>query len=755
MKTSFLTIMVCSVLSSAILQAGETERRISFENYRKYYALSYDTAPVEKIRSLAAFREYFAIHPFSLTSGINDRKYSDYLPLLQKDGKFSDLKDEDAGKADIGGNEANSAGCIIEALDRLWTIAEEFRSGKMSVETDADVFDRCLKSILHYGELEICRPNDWRRFHSSCFAIPVAATNIYFCFFAQMNAVEEGLSENRLLSDACTMLKMLGLQAWTQPFRDDFTDADVLDPERFRKSAWWVGGNALGYRPLLQSAFMLRNVPMVDLIVELCQKAFLPASQNTYDTAFWNEGFTADGAGWGHGRQCLVWRYPIDGVIGALDIMGILKDSPWNPKLSRESVAGILNYLRGSSWYYYKGYVPPCLDRTSMLYREDAGNIGYTKMLGRLIEDWSDSFTADELAELKSLYADALENDIAMPDYDSLYNGSRWFFNSDDLIKKNDRYHIMVNMSSSRCDGIESAPGFADGYNFFTTDGSTFFQKSGDEYRDVLGAFDVTAFPGVTAREGMEHLKPVTNWRGYTSMHNFAAGATLGGENAVGGYIFEKIDGSDAETVNDKDNAQVENALIYGVRAYKSWFMLGDYMVCLGAGVSNLTPEIEGNVRTTLDQTGSSGDVREYKGRKGVKWVVNGDKFAYSAFPEYADRTHYVVETRKTDWVKRNKANRNKQNLPQDVEVFQMWIDHDREFTDDTYGYVVYAGEGLPSRTYPFEVLRNDTSVQAVCSQDGEVVEAVFYDSSAAIESEGLHLSVSAPCAVLGCTDGF
>ncbi len=78
------------------------------------------------------------------------------------------------------------------------------------------------------------------------------------------------------------------------------------------------------------------------------------------------------------------------------------------------------------------------------------------------------------------------------------------FFNNDDLVKKNDRYHVIANMASVRCDGLESAYTFADAFNYYTNDGALMFQRRGNEYRNVYGAYDVTAFPGVTAREGME-----------------------------------------------------------------------------------------------------------------------------------------------------------------------------------------------------------------------------------------------------------
>ena len=41
----------------------------------------------------------------------------------------------------------------------------------------------------------------------------------------------------------------------------------------------------------------------------------------------------------------------------------------------------------------------------------------------------------------------------------------------------------------------------------------TLFQRSGDEYFRIMGGWDVTASPGVTAREGMDKLVPVENWR--------------------------------------------------------------------------------------------------------------------------------------------------------------------------------------------------------------------------------------------------
>ena len=734
--------------ASAGLRAQVQEEKVAESNLLKYSRMAENAVcSDEEKKAVEQFRNYFSRHAYKEYSGGNWRKdYQADMRQLQADGTFADLKDSDAGKAS-GGNQADSGGSISVAYYRIWHIAEAFRHGMLSYGKDGETWRRCQQAIVHYGRLENRRPNDTRRFHASCFAIPTAAVNVYFCHLAQMEAVEKGEINDTLSVEACRMLKMMGLQAWTQPFRGDATDRNVVQAGRFQKHVWWVGGNALGYRSLLPVAFMMRSVPMVELLADVCQRCISTTSQVTYDTSFWTEGFTADGAGWGHGMQCLVWGYPIDGTQNALSMLGMLKGTPWEKKLSRENADALLNYFRGSNFYYYKGYNLPCVDRYSMRYSPAQGAIRYQGLLKQLLSDWRESFTEKELTEMERLYEETCLKQINMAGWNG-YGGTRWFFNNDDLIKKNERYHVMVNMASVRCDGLESAHTFADAYNYYVADGGTLFQRRGNEYRKAFGAYDVTAYPGVTAREGMSRLRPVTNWRGYCSKYNFAAAATSGGGNAAAGFIFEKLNGSEKKNVNDKGNSVRRDSVLYGVKAYKSYFMIGDYLVVMGAGITNLTPHVPGRIRTSVEQVERTDSVYWYKG-KGADWLVQKGGFAYSVFPEYSGRMHYACETRATDWEKMNPSNRGKEGLPAEVDVLSVWIDHGERPVNDEYGYAVYCGDGLPEREYPFEVLRNDTLVQAVRSADGRVTGAVFYDAGARLRKEGTALSVSAPCAVL------
>ena len=60
----------------------------------------------------------------------------------------------------------------------------------------------------------------------------------------------------------------------------------MVSIDRFRKHVWWVGGNALSYRPVLQAALIKRSEKMIDVLASVSKSAISPVSQNTYDKAF-------------------------------------------------------------------------------------------------------------------------------------------------------------------------------------------------------------------------------------------------------------------------------------------------------------------------------------------------------------------------------------------------------------------------------------------------------------------------------------
>ena len=660
------------------------------------------------------------------------------LALINDKGQFTDLVAKENEIADdihtsIYSTVNSKAGNLLgEAWRRIWKIADKYRNDANRINGLTAKYKKC---IMYYGELEINRPNVGGRFLQSCFDMASAATGSYFCFLSVMNDVESGKITDQSIIDVCNMFKVVGLQAWTQPYREDNTDNDIVDVERFRQHVWWVGANGLAYRAVMHVAAMYSSIPMNDVLSTVAQKAISYTSQQTLNSAFWTEGLTADGAGWGHGMQCNVWGYPVQGVSAAVSFITNYKGTPWVKTLSEANKDAIFVLLRGTSWFYHKGYTVPAIGRTTMQYNPETTEIGSKSILENMINHWKDSFTAAEQKELTDLLAEVKKKDIYMENYPAgHYHGTRYYFNNDDLIKRTKDYHVIINMNSSRCDGVEMDVAGNDRMNFFLTDGATYFQRKGNEYSHAFGAFDITRAGGVTAREGMNLLQPKTDWRGYKGMHNFAGGATLGGQNAVCGMQYQK------------DAGALSTPMLYDVESYKGYFYFGDYLLCLGAGVTNKNTSTAGTIRTGIEQTiKSAGGAFVYKNGEettmdsGTKynfveggkscWAMQKGGFAYTVLPEYIKgNAYFMIENKMTYWDLMSANPSNKKATNSKIDIFSAWVDHGKNANNDTYAYVVYLGKGTPGEI-PFTVAKNDKVAQVAISKDDKIFGAVIYNS--------------------------
>lgn len=691
-----------------------------------------------KPQAIERLRGELASKPYAIDKAYNDSVWQ----LLDAAGRFTDLRGKENEIADGGySSSLKMSHCIAinnvtdEAFGRLNRLACQYRGRE--VNPDSDSLQLLLRSILFYGRLETER-NDKApgRFHASCFAIPRNALTVYFSLLPLMDRVEKGTCNDALASEAREKLIDVGFQSWTQPLRNDSTDHHVVSVERFRKHVWWVGGNALDYRPLLEAALAMKSVPMVDVLAEVTQKSFSVVSQTTFDEAFWTEGMTADGAGWGHGMQCLVWGYPIDGMKGAFGILRALKNTPWVKTLSPEAVDVVMNYIRGSAFYHCKGIIPPLLDRGNMTRAKNRqGNVPSAALASILLKEWREVLTENQIRELEQFVSESSGFDVQMDGYPAgEYHGVRYFYNNDDVIKKTRNYYLFVNMASYRVDGLESAYPGAAGFNLYSADGVTLFQSKGDEYRNILGAMKLTAWPGVTTRQTPVALQPIMNWRGYTSLYDFAAGATDNESDFAAGFIYRKINANNKQQPDTLGTGDVNNT-IYGVKANKAYFMFDDLFIALGAGITNLQPELEGDITTTVDQTFSAAPPAGWSGSRkaakswnpgegtGNEWVRHGG-FSYYVYPgQTSGRVSASREVRATEWHKLCKNNTEPET---EVPVFMMEINHGREVAGGKYAYLVNCGDTVPA-SLP-RILSNTTDLQAVESADGRKIGIVSYN---------------------------
>ncbi|MFY0605101.1 MAG: hypothetical protein JXR10_00200 [Cyclobacteriaceae bacterium] len=653
-----------------------------------------------------------------------------------------------------------------KSFSRYWKLLEPYRGKPWKAYAEDEVFQTISRGVIEIGKQELSRPNVNGRFHASCFAIPTCAINAYFALFDLMEAVENQSIKDPTLIELNRVLTEVGRQALTQPYRHDETDHNLLSLERFRNHTWWVGGNALAYRSLLPCAAMIRSAEMVEVLAEVASKSISVTSQVTNQSSFWTEGFTADGAGWGHGKQCLIFGYPVDGTSAALSILGYLQGTPWERKLSEENLNSIFNYLKGSSFYVYKGYSQLFLSRGSFEYVIDPSPIKSLLLVKNLLKNWSSSLTEAQIAELKQYQKEAEEYDILMNDYTTNdYSGVKYFYNNDDLIKKTKDYSVYINMGSFRVDGTESAHMMADKLNIFTNDGTLLITKQGREYLDILGGWNSYAVPGITSRHPATALQPILNWRGYCSKYNYAGAATSRSGNAMAGFKFEKFNATAKKGVNDLNGLNDPNTeLIFGVRAYKSYFILGDYTVALGSGITNLEADKEGEVFTAINQTKLDGEV--YLNGKPITSsqtvalskdemtvIEQKDHLSYALLPEYSNREIAIeLEVRETDWERHNHTNGKKDDLPTTASVFQLTYGHGQRPVNDTYGYIIYAGDESAEKAFatsPIEVIQNDSIIQAVRSADGTVLGAAFYQSNALLNGTDIQMKTSAPAIIL------
>lgn len=707
-----------------------------------------DGHQADKLEALARLREQHAKAPFHPWKR-RCEPFEECRKLLTESGVFADLAaaEGEIVRQKLAQMRNDTASVFIEnvttkAFMRIWQLSESFRNGA----GDSTLKPLVYRAIAHYGRLENDRINDWFRFHASCFAIPTAAINSYFCFFPDMQDVELGTLTDPLSREANAALRAVAFQAWSTPLGREPTQKQIVSVNRFRGDGAFTGANGLSYRPAFQAAVTLNSVPMMDVIAEVTKGSLSVVSQTTFKDAFWIEGMTADGAGWGHGRQSLVFSYPMEGCEASLAILGGLKGTPWAEKLDRRQIDALLNYLRGSAFYEYKGHVPRVLGRDNMI-RPATDKPTFKVASGladQLLKNWSSDLTEAERDELKEYLREAADHRLFMTSKPAgLYHGSRYFFNNDDMIRKTPDYYVMVNMASRRVDGLESSWPAAAGFNFFTNDGVTLLQRRGNEYAEAIGAFTLTAWPGITARQTPTPLVPIRHWRGYCSKYPFAAGATSGKDFAAG-FNFRKIDaGAKDDSKRSASHDNDPNPAIFDVQAFKSWFMFGDTLLALGTGISNLKPQLPGEIWTTLDQTSLADDGKSVRAN-GLEWQVNNG-FSYAVLPDHTTGVPVVKrESRTSAWKSLCQANQGDEHP---VGIFEMAINHGQHVKEGTYAYVVNC-LGSPEQPLPM-ILSNTRQLQAAANAAGSVVGGIFFEKAAALETSSGRFTVSAPCALL------
>lgn len=351
-------------------------------------------------------------------------------------------------------------------------------------------------------------------------------------------------------------------------------------------------------------------------------------------------------------------------------------------------------------------------------------------------------FDAETIEQLK--HADPDYSDLYAQWKDHLQNGSdfptignKYFWNSNLMTHHGAQYYLSAKIPSTRNVGTECI----NQENLLGRNlpkGATNILTSGKEYYEIAPVWDWTRIPGTTA---VQHADGAKLKDGYFYAYNEFGGGVTDGRSGIIAY----------EDVED-DPKNYSDAL----KAKKSYFFMGDALLCLGAGISDTGSS---SVITSVNQALRDGDIYYSDGTDEylvsdpvtsdkVKWVLH-NKVGY-LFPSDANVT-VQGKDQTGSW---NKVNGTKSTDPITRNIFSVWINHGENPVDGSYQYIV-----LPNRSDEdlnayaanplFSVIQNDSKAAVVYHKKLNQYGVVCYASGTVKLNDGLSILCDKPCIFL------
>ncbi|WP_018626138.1 polysaccharide lyase 8 family protein [Niabella aurantiaca] len=337
------------------------------------------------------------------------------------------------------------------------------------------------------------------------------------------------------------------------------------------------------------------------------------------------------------------------------------------------------------------------------------------------------SVSPDRAQELAAIKARLLQQQP--PSY-KIVPSHTHFWRGDYTLHLRPGYSFNVRTVSGRTIRTESG----NGENMLGTvlpDGSVNLVRRGNEYLNIMPAWEWDKIPGVTARNYDTAVTMKKDWGIYGST-DFTGGVT------------DSVYGVTAYTLNYD-----------GVGAKKSWFFFDQEIVCLGAGITSGAPQ---TITTAINQAWTNGDVFVQNngrvlpvGKKAgfthAGWVWH-DSIAY-LFP--GAQNIFVANTIQSgNWSQINYSQKGEVK----GRVFKLWIGHGRMPRDASYEYIVVPGISRKTlQTYKkqnIRILSNTKELQAVAQKELGIIQAVFY-TPGSIRSGDVQLTAAQPCMVQVC----
>ena len=457
----------------------------------------------------------------------------------------------------------------------------------------------------------------------------------------------------------------------------------------------WLAGD------VLVKALLLKDVSLARQAADAIKSEFVVGP---------DEGIQADGSFHQHGAQLQMGNYGLAYAGEMPHWIAILRGTPF--QTDEAALAILRNYLLdGLQWITWKHGVD-------------------ISCCGRQLFPKCQVSKADGVARSLS-YMPTIDPDHATDyqhasDYRNL-SGNRHFWRSDIQIHRTPDYYYSVKMSSKRVVGSESCNS-ENLLGFYLGDGASFLYQSQKEYDNIFPFWNWKKIPGTTTLQDLAPL-PLPNKQ--RMMQEFVGGVS--------------------------DGVQGIAALDYKRRnlwARKAWFLFGDQIVCLGAGIHSTN---RCAVATTINQSYRVGQIEASCAGQLISFAeptnttIKVDWLLHDGVGVlFPGGSEVVVEAGPVNGSWHRVASRYPEKV-ETADLLTLWINHGIAPQDGSYCWLVVP-HATPTRlaelaSKPSFSIVNRTDRQEVASTDGSLAGLVFYQAGASDLVPGT--SVDEPCLVM------
>ena len=290
--------------------------------------------------------------------------------------------------------------------------------------------------------------------------------------------------------------------------------------------------------------------------------------------------------------------------------------------------------------------------------------------------------------------------------------GNKAFWSSDYMVQlKKDHYLMSIKMHGPFVSRLEVGTNSENLKGAFINDGLALVQSSGKEYTNIPAVWNWTMLPGTTCDTTIDPTGK--------------AAMTSGNKGAFVGQVSDGQTGACA-MVYDRLN----------IKAHKSYFMVNDMLIALGAGITSPNNK---NLVTTVDQSFHSGQIV-----RGDGWLWRDNKAYY--FPDTDQQVKTFTQYRHSGWAGIN-GNDTENDAPVSGQVTTTYIQHTQ---NSSYAYIIKPDISLKqikANAVPeVKILSNTSNLQAISTATAVIV--VFYKPGS-LNANGTTIYSNKPCMLI------